>query len=1056
MSTSASSFYVTGGTLAADAPSYVERRADRDLHEGLTRGEFCYVLTSRQMGKSSLMARTAARLRQGGVAVVVLDLTAIGQNLTPEQWYDGLLVQLGAALDLEDELDDFWREHPRLGPLQRWMAALQDVVLARVSGRVTLFVDEIDTVQSLPFSTDEFFAGIRECYNRRAEDPAFERLTFCLLGVASPSGLIRETRTTPFNIGRRIELADFSAEEAASLAQGLGQTHATGPILLQRVLHWTGGHPYLTQRLCRAVAEDPAASSSAAVDRHCERLFLSHRARERDDNLLFVGDRLLRSEGDVASLLSLYARARNPRQKVADDETNPLVSVLRLSGIVRERNGFLRVRNRIYARVFDASWSGANTPDAEVRRLRAMAREEAQKRRYAEQQRRLAEERERTLRRFLYTAQMNLAHQAWEAGDVASARTVVEAWRPGPGQEDLRGFEWRYLWRLCRQDARCTLPGGPPLAFSPDGRVLATGGQEIKLWEVASQRVVAVFPVDVVPIAFSPDGTLLAAWGRDGAIRLWNIAAKQELVAVDTPHEGDRDFAFSPNGNLLAVISRLGVRIYSIPSLQETATFQDPDRGFRSLAFSPDGRLLATGSHNDVQIWDLAAQEVIAVFKGHTALVTAVRFSPDGACVASASDDSTLKLWEVIGQREVTTFRGHRTVVFDLAYSPDGSFLASASDDRTVKLWDVASRLERATFRGHTALALAVAFSPDGTTLASGSATTGGASGDAVVKLWDTTEGDAAVLRGHTGPVASVALAPGGGLLASRSEDHSIRLWDLVTQKEIHCLSMPSSGRRSIVFSLDGGMLAIGSEDGAVQVWDVRGRRELATLRGHQAAISSMAISVDGETLVTSSAEECTVILWDLRSGRVAATLRVSGSWSRPVALSPDGRTIAVGSSDRTVRLWDVTTREEVAILRGHQDTINDVAFSPDGRILASCGWDHSVRLWDTGMKEQIASIQGHAGIVGCVMFLPDGQTLASGAADHTVRLWNLATNQAVAILAGHRAAVMSCAASLDGALLATGSIDSTVRLWRAASFAETDSARGNGTKSSRKTARSP
>jgi tetratricopeptide (TPR) repeat protein len=371
--TQPSGFYVTGGTLRRDAPSYVARRADEELYSGLGAGRFCYVLTSRQMGKSSLMVRVAARLRESGAAVAVLDLTAIGQNLTPEQWYDGLLGRVGQQLDLEDELEDFWLDNERLGPLQRWTRAVREVVLEKIKKPVVLFVDEIDAVRSLPFSTDEFFAALREFHNRRTEDPELRRLTLCLLGVATPSDLIKDARTTPFNVGQRIELTDFNEDEARPLAAGLGRDERLDSSLLSRVLYWTGGHPYLTQRLCQAVAEDQSINSTAGVDRLCEELFLSNRARERDDNLLFVRERLLRGETDRVALLDLYARVRAGRP-APDDETDPLVNALRLSGIARAERGRLRVRNRIYEHVFDRNWIVANMPDAEVQRQRAAYR----------------------------------------------------------------------------------------------------------------------------------------------------------------------------------------------------------------------------------------------------------------------------------------------------------------------------------------------------------------------------------------------------------------------------------------------------------------------------------------------------------------------------------------------------------------------------------------------------------------------------------------------------------------------------------------------------------
>ncbi len=360
-------FYVTGGTLPVDAGSYVPREADDELYETLLSRQFCYILTSRQVGKSSLMVRAAVRLREAGVGVAVTDLTAFGQNLDPEQWYGGLLSRIGQQLDLEDELEDFWDDHESMGPLLRWVEAIRAVVLAERESPVVIFVDEIDVVRSLGFSTDEFFAAIRECHNRRAAEPEMARLTFCLIGVATPTDLIEDTRLTPFNIGTRIELADLTEEDAAPLAEGMGGGGDVGRRLLKRVFHWTNGHPYLTQKLCAAVAAAGGVTTNADVDRVCEDRFLSDRARDMDDNLVYVRERMLRSEVDRAALLDTYAKLYAGKH-VRFDDGDRIVTVLFLSGITSGRNGQLHMRNRIYDRVFDRAWIRENMPDAEVRR----------------------------------------------------------------------------------------------------------------------------------------------------------------------------------------------------------------------------------------------------------------------------------------------------------------------------------------------------------------------------------------------------------------------------------------------------------------------------------------------------------------------------------------------------------------------------------------------------------------------------------------------------------------------------------------------------------------
>lgn len=386
------SFYVADGTLHPATPSYVERQADQDLYHALLRAEFCHVLTSPQVGKSSLMARTANRLRKRGIHVIALDLTALGIHVTSEQWFDGLVTQMGRQLRLEEELEKFWLNHVRIGPAQRFVAAIREFILPRRTGPLVVFIDEVDVVRSLPFSSDEFFSALRECYARRGEDREFGRVSFCLLGIATPSKLARDLQATVFHLGQQIELNDFRPEEAVPLAERLwvggagdltfGRQQAQA--LLSRILYWTNGHPYLTQRLCRVVSEinqkragaGRAVDTAEEVDRVCSDLFLSHSGRELDDNLVYVRKRMLRSGGDLRKLLALYARIYK-YQSVRDDASNPLIDHLRMAGISRSVNGILQVRNRVYYHVFDLAWidqSLARLCPAENRPVSAMTR----------------------------------------------------------------------------------------------------------------------------------------------------------------------------------------------------------------------------------------------------------------------------------------------------------------------------------------------------------------------------------------------------------------------------------------------------------------------------------------------------------------------------------------------------------------------------------------------------------------------------------------------------------------------------------------------------------
>jgi len=354
--------YTVGGTVQAGGGIYIPRKADDELLGYCRAGEFAFILSSRQVGKSSLMVRTARQLENEGIRSVIIDLSSIGVNISADEWYLGILNEIANTLELRADIFAWWAERAALSPATRLTNFLRDVLLKEVSQPVVLFFDEIDSTLSISFK-DDFFTALRAIYNARSTVADFKRLSFVLIGVATPSDLISDSARTPFNIGRRVELTDFTREELNPLAEGLGENAAQ---VLGWVFDWTNGHPYLTQRLCQFLTKSADGITQETVESAVKDLFLGEKGME-DNNLQFVRDMLLERAADKTGVLKIYGQVIQDKKPVEDDEQSLNKSHLKLSGVVRRRQVNLRVSNLIYQRVFNPNWVKEHLPRLERR-----------------------------------------------------------------------------------------------------------------------------------------------------------------------------------------------------------------------------------------------------------------------------------------------------------------------------------------------------------------------------------------------------------------------------------------------------------------------------------------------------------------------------------------------------------------------------------------------------------------------------------------------------------------------------------------------------------------
>ncbi|MEP6518586.1 AAA-like domain-containing protein [Microcoleus vaginatus] len=883
------SYYQVGGSLTNNAPNYVKRQADDDLYNGLKAGEFCYVLNSRQMGKSSLQVRTIQRLRNEGIACAAIDISEIGnRGVTPEQWYAGLLRILENNFNLSDIVNvrTWWRDRNFLTPVQRLSEFIETVLLPNISSNIVIFIDEIDSILALDFPADDFLALIRSCYNKRANNSEFDRLTWALLGVASPTDLCREqnaSSNTPFNIGKAIELTGFDETEAQPLAAGLAELTDSPNEVLREVLYWTGGQPFLTQKLCKLLlenaelipnlptpvppsqgeAKDKINTSKKWVEKVVRlKIVENWETQDVPEHLSTIRDRLFKENQRIVRRLGLYQQILEQTEMIPDGSAEQME--LRLSGLIIKRGERLTISNPIYQAVFNKELIEEKleklSPYSEAIKLwlNSSCEDDSQLLRGEDLQSALVWAAGKSLRnedfQFLTASQkviLSDQNQLLHSATLETKKAVCDAekaWSEADSAKQ-KAKQWIGIGSAVLAASLVTAIGFSTLAY-----------QRFKLAQASIE--IEQNGSDALLLAVSQKTENREALSE--ALLRAIASGKKLKTLVENTHKLEQYPATRPLLALQIILDKISEsqQVKASLSPQRKIMWQAHKGAVTSVTFSPNRQILATAGIDDtVRVWNFSGKK-IAEWKALQRSVNMVNFSPNGNFLATAGRDSTVKIWNLSG-KNISTLKGIQGSVTSISFSPEGKLLAAAGIDSYAAIWDL-SKLPQ---------------------LVSSS-----------LKL-----------PGHNGLVRSVNFSPNGDFITTLDGKSTVRLWNL-SGKLKKTLPIQAIGL-SFTPAQHQYRFATVTLNGKVGLWNLSEKELVKEFQTLHFDAKSISFSPDGERLATVGIDK-TVRLWNL-AGRQVAQFEfeenvVSVSWSR------DGKQIAVAGSNGTVWLRQVEVLEEL------------------------------------------------------------------------------------------------------------------------------------------------
>ena len=661
------------------------------------------------------------------------------------------------------------------------------------------------------------------------------------------------------------------------------------------------------------------------------------------------------------------------------------------------------------------------------------------------------------VQRHLYISDINLAKQAWDAGNIRRMRELLNRHFPNDGSKDIRGFDWFYLWRISHLEQLLLRPhadGVSSAGYSNNGKIFVSNGLErtIKVWDAYERRVINTLTPKYgrnFASTISPDSTMLA-YGNGSRITLWNLEKNEEMISFRGHKDSVLSMSFSPNGELLASGSGNDdptIKLWSLSNKQIEQVLHGHEDSILAIQFSPTGELLVSGgADNYIKLWKRQETSkkwyLWKTFESHGERVTSIAFSPDGHYFASGSYDYTIKIWNVMEMYNqslypISILGEHTGNVECLDYSPDGQMLASGSSNRSIKLWDLKNHSEMATIKGHEGAVRTVIFSPNGESLLSGGL-------DGTIRFWNIDRVNRGIekeliLQKQQKGVTGLEFSQDGRILAigygSPFQPGEIILWDLFKGQIIKSRQELIGGVSSIALSPSGKLIALGRYDGRIHTLNTDSLDNEHKFKGHAGRVTSISFSPDGGTLVSGGYDK-SVKIWTLQGHGTTPDLKISLKQEGKVqclAFSPNRKLMAAGGDDKTITLLGTKSYDNPMKFIHWGEGIRCLSFSPDSQTIAAGSSDASIRVRNTIKGGKAAVYRGHTQEVKSVIFSADGATLISGSSDQTIKFWDVKNGQERLTLTGIDAAIQTLALSSDGKTLAAGTVDGRVILWHAA-----------------------